>query len=527
MEEKEPWKAKISLLDKRIEGFLQGYRQNVVLIGDDGEEISYLLENYLRLNKSKETVYVHATTSYVSKMEFLKSTIFSLLSELISEGDGLDDLINKLNPELSITTNFIRDILKKDMFSFLDVLEIINKFINESGRKCVFILEEFLGLEKLFPFCFKDFSSFIMLQKDCMLLLTSSSPKNAQKTLSTELNLLFGNFEKVSLAENTFADNYVYFKHCLEKVSASSFFLSFFVNIIGSNIIYYDLIGKLAKENYCQDDEEKSIVAILENALYAKETYFFQKFIKKIEWLCEYSKDSYSLIKILTSLSDGYMRKKELASLEICPLGDLGSKLIKLSDLNYIENLGNIYKIKDSLFSFWLTSVFKFYFSPPFLDPQKRRPLWERKIREEIILHKDDFVKDGTKKILELISSFGDDTLKIGKSTYKLPLIEKTRIISYPKRDFHLLVGEGKEIVFIGIKEKLSEDSDIFEFIEKGAGIKGRKVKKIFISLDRLSPAAKLTAKNHKVIIWDVNEINKLMEVYNKSAIALNPENLG
>ena len=108
----------------------------------------------------------------------------------------------------------------------------------------------------------------------------------------------------------------------------------------------------------------------------------------------------------------------------------------------------------------------------------------------------------------------------MGKNKYRLPTIEKTKIISYPDNGFHLLVGEGKEMVFAGIKEKDVNDNDIFEFIEKGSNIKGKKVRKIFISLDTLSPTARLIAKNNKLTIWDVNEVNRLLTVYNKPIVS-------
>ncbi|MDD5584431.1 MAG: hypothetical protein PHV55_05210, partial [Candidatus Omnitrophica bacterium] len=51
--------------------------------------------------------------------------------------------------------------------------------------------------------------------------------------------------------------------------------------------------------------------------------------------------------------------------------------------------------------------------------------------------------------------------------------------------------------------------------------VKGKRVKKIFISTKRFSSAAKLVAKNHKLIVWDANDINHLLTVYNRPIIAL------
>jgi hypothetical protein len=142
-----------------------------------------------------------------------------------------------------------------------------------------------------------------------------------------------------------------------------------------------------------------------------------------------------------------------------------------------------------------------------------------QKIEQAISLFKEDFFKDKIKKILELITLFKNDNLKIGKDRCYLPGIIKSKLMSYPQKNIHFLIGEGHEIIFVGIKEDCAEDSDIFDFVEKGSAIKGKKIKKIFISLGAFSDSAKLAAKNNRLTIWDINEINNLMRVYHKPII--------
>ncbi len=514
------WSTKLEALDKRIKGFSQGYRQNIALLGNDSQEISYLLENYLQFNKSAQVTYIHTSTAYLDRREFFKSVAFSLLSDYTRKQDSLDNLINLADLGLDSTVGFIKECLEKRNLSFIDALEVINKFINESNRRCVLIVEEFLGLQDIFRGFYADFSKFIILQRNCMLVLTSSRSKASQKILAGELNLLFSNFEQISLSENSFLNNFIYLKSKLYPLNPSPFCLSFFISVIGVNITYYDLIAPVLKKNYRAENEEGAIVDTLEEMIYTKETFFFQKFIREIELIKFNCKDFSNILKLLLALSDGYLRKDELASLGIYAYGELTSRLQKLVELNCAENLGNIYKIKDPLFSFWLKNILKAYILPPTLDPDRRRSLCRKRMEEEVFLFKDEFFKDKIKKVLQLFSSFKNDTLLLAKEKYRLPAVEKTKIISYPQKDFHLLVGEGKEIIFAGVKESNTQESDIFEFIEKGTNIKGKRVRKIFISLDDLPPAARLIAKNNKLTVWDVNDINRLLGIYNKSLVA-------
>jgi hypothetical protein len=235
--------------------------------------------------------------------------------------------------------------------------------------------------------------------------------------------------------------------------------------------------------------------------------------------LIQNSIKSPSGLKVLVAISEGYIRKEELVSLSLCSTKELTNRLQRLCELNCIESLGNIYKIKDTLFSFWLAYIFKLYYGLSVTGLQKRKVMWQKKMYETIALFKEEFFKDKINKVLELVLAFKDDVLRIEKVRYKLPFIKRTKIISYPEKFLHLIVGEGKEVILVGVKEKNVDDDDIIEFIEKTSSIKRKGIRKIFISLERFSPSAKLIAKNNRLTIWDVNEVNFLSNIFNKSTI--------
>ena len=522
MKEQEFWRNKLQILDKRLNAFSQGYRQNIAILGEDSDEISYLLDNYFSVNTVKDAICIRTSTAHIDRRGFFKSILFSLLSEYLNKEDSLDNLINYSQGMLPSTLDFAKDIIKRtNPPSFIESLEVINKFINETSKKCAFIIEDFLRLRDIFPTFHQDFSKFIILQNNCMVILSDVDTRESEKTLYSELNFLFGNFEKIAIDESNFVNRFMCVRKSFEDIECLPFFVSFFVNILGPNTIYHNLMRHYVKNTYKKEDENYSIIAALRDALYARETYFFQKFMKKINKIEENFRDSTALIKLLIAISDGYIREGELTSLRIFDSKNLKNKLQKLCDLNYVENLGAVYGIKDPLFSFWISHVFKMFFSTPVFDSQKRLLLFRRKVEESISLFKEDFYKDKIKKVLELFGSFRNDVLKLGKDRYRLPLIEKSRLMSYPDKKMHLLIGEGREVLFVAIKEEEANDNDIFDFIEKGGSLKGKNVKKIFISLEDFTSSAKLMAKNNKLIAWGINEMNDLCRAYNKPIICV------
>ncbi|MDD4954975.1 MAG: hypothetical protein PHP17_02920 [Candidatus Omnitrophica bacterium] len=536
MQEQELFKNKLQILDKRLNAFSQGYRQNIAILGEDSDEITYLLDNYFSSNKIKEIIHIRTSVAHLDRRSFFRSILFSLLSEYLNKEDSLDSLINYSQEMLPLTLNFAKDVIKRtNPPFFFEALELINKFINETSKRCVFIVENFLKLKDIFPTCHQDFSKFIILQNNCMVILSDVDTKESEKTLYSELNCLFGNFEKIAIDESNFISRFMQVRKTFDEIPCSPFFVSFFVNILGSNTIYYTLMKEYVRQSYRNEDESRSITAALTGALYLKETYFSQRFISKINKIEENFRDSAALIKLLIAISDGYIRERELISLRIFDSKNLKAKLQKLYDLNYVENLGAVYRIKDPLFSFWVSHVFKMLFSAPVFDSQKRLSLFRRKMEETVSLFRDDFYKDKIKKVLELFGSFRNDTLRLGKDRYKLPLLEKSRLMSYPDKKTHLLIGEGREVLFVAIKEEEANDNDIFDFLEKGSSLKGKNVKKIFVSLDDFTSSARLIAKNNKLIAWGINEMNDLCRAYNRPIIcaenkrveAVNSENTG
>ncbi len=506
--------SNLTVFSKRINSFQKGYRQNIAFLADDKMQISNLLTTHLNNKKNNKLIYIYLDPTYSDQNNVFKSIAFCLLSEYSLTTTNLDQLITTCSSRLPKTIKLIKKLLQTQV-NFINLLEFINVFIAESKKSCVFIIEEFLQMNILFNNFYKQFANFAISQRKCMLVVGSSSPELAEKTLGNELNLLFGNFEKIHINKNNFLDNFLFLENKLNSLKPSPIFISFFINIIGNNKDYYELFQKKIK-NYYTEIEETTIVKVLNDLLFEEETYFFQKFNNKISEINYSFKSSTSINKLLFLLSKGYMRRESLKNLTATSGQELNHKLNKLVSLNCLNKHGNIYKIKDKLFSFWIAHFFKFYSIFPVFEPKKKKDLWQKEIQEEINIFKEEFAKNRLKKILELFMAFKDDSFSIDKDRYTLPKLNNAKIISYPEENFHLLVGEGKKIIFAGIKEKTAEDKDVLEFIEKGSNVKGKNVQKIFISLDKLTDTANLLAKNKKITVWDKDSVNYLLDLYNK-----------
>jgi hypothetical protein len=509
---------RLKTLEKRIKDFLEDYRQNLAILGRDREEIKCILENYFYWEKNDNFIHICIDASFIESKDFLKNVTYSILASFLSLQSSLDNLINEAQTFLPSTINLIKENLKKSKVNFIDILEVINKFINESNRRCILIIEEFDDLKEVFKDYCQDFAKFIILQKKCMLILTSSKIKKAKRILGAELNLLFGNFEVVYLDQIPLLDNYLYFMNLLHPVNPNLSLVAFFINIISTATYYQRLIAE-AINNIYNGNEEETIINVIEQTLYNRNSVLFQKFINKLNILKEKYKDYRTLIKILFLMSEGYIRKNDIAFFSRLEKNELNLKLQHLSEEGYLENLGNIFKISDSLFSFWLSNIFNLYFFPYLIDKKERYKIFRKRLKEEIEIFREDFYKGKAQRILELFSSFKNDTIVIGNSRRNLPLLNNIKIIPYPEKRFNLLIGEGTKIVFAGIKEDETEDTDILEFISQTGPLKTKNLRRIFISLGKLNPSVRLIAKEGRICLWDLNEVNNLLRIYNKPVL--------
>jgi len=98
----------------------------------------------------------------------------------------------------------------------------------------------------------------------------------------------------------------------------------------------------------------------------------------------------------------------------------------------------------------------------------------------------------------------------------RLPRLDKIKTISYPEKRFNILIGEGEEIAFVGVKEDVTQEKDILDFERITDPIKVRNLKKIFISLGMLENSARLVAKESKILLWDSEVVNKILKLYHK-----------
>ncbi len=206
------------LIEKRIEALERGYRQNMALVGLLGSGKTRLLSAIFQsLCAKTRFIPVYVNGDGIDFEHLADRWIGALLTGLfLSQGittlPQFHSLLLAADPIVPRTTEKIRAfkkmmrreksaVLIKELFSLSEVLS------QETGKKMVLMLDEFDRLEKLLPVePFSALGKEIMVQKNTLYLVASSSPVRAQEIFREKLSMLFGNFEVIRLGPLGFTE---------------------------------------------------------------------------------------------------------------------------------------------------------------------------------------------------------------------------------------------------------------------------------------------------------------------------------
>ncbi|MDP3723344.1 MAG: hypothetical protein Q8R91_07605, partial [Candidatus Omnitrophota bacterium] len=206
-------------LRHRLQAFGEGFRQNLALIGPPGSGKTFQLQQLLA-EPPATPLLIYCPVYREPCRSFLHRLLCAVLhagsraggetAEAGAEADrqaphSLETLLRSAEPRLPRTTAAIRQIegsLTKGLSgeAFNRVLDIIPVLVEEQRRPVVLILDEFLFLEELgLVHAFHELGKRVMTWPSVLFILSSSAPYRARAILRERLQLLFGQFELLTL----------------------------------------------------------------------------------------------------------------------------------------------------------------------------------------------------------------------------------------------------------------------------------------------------------------------------------------
>jgi hypothetical protein len=513
----------LSIIEKRVRGLQEDYRQNIAVMGDELVGKTSIIFKFLENFCNNRIILFYLEVRHESREAFCRRFIGVLLYNfLVNSGmplkEDLPFLLDKSARFIPKTAAKINEILsalnkrKKDNI-FVELLSLPELIYLETGKYCVVILDEFINLEKLgFRNVYREWSKLLISQKHTMYIVISSLKYRTKEILSKDLSLLFGNFELITVEpfDLRASENYIEQKLCFLKPDTG--LKNFMVHFTGGYPLYLELI--------CEEllkTEGTDLAGILENLLFNSCGVLNQKFFNYIKRF-EDTPRANDYISILYLIASGRNRIKDIAHILHKNKKDLSLRINHLLEVDTITRNGDFLMINDRVFGFWLKFVYQEKLHSLTFDARNQKD----KFRDNIDgLIRDFCVNSGKslrERMSELLRLFEDEQIQMEKKKVRLNHFREVKALEFSSRNLKEgLIGRSSDSLWImAIKTEMLTEEDIAEFSRECRKFSHKLQRKIIIGLGDIDANTRLRALEEKIWAWDLSDLNQMLDLYSK-----------
>ncbi len=530
-------------IQKRIEALQKGYRQNVGLIGPAGLGKTFVLSSIFHSLTAQAgfiPIYISAQAIDIDQLidRWLGAMLTGMfLSQNVKPLSTFQSLLAAADPIIPNTVEKIRHLKKmmrhqkppallKELFALTSVLSA------ETGKKIVLILDEFQALENLpVPDPFLILGKEIMVEKNTLYLVASSTPAKASEIFRDKLSLLFGNFEVIHLRPLNFSETIVFLQGRLPGKKFSDDQVRLLMRMTDGSPVYLELLsdqlvsrvqrhagGESSDSVTIQDAD---LIEVFCQELICENGRIAQIFEKRLEICHRLAKDTAPYLKALLAVSHG--RKKVLGIATFIEKKILETKKIlqRLVQEDLIAKRGAFYTLEDPLFRIWLTQIYqrKNHLYTP--DDSKVRQDFEEMLRRQLEKIGDEDSIDITARVEALFKEFRNDVLEVDQKKILCPQFSELAFKPTNGRVFPLFARNAKTRWLCQIARQTVMEEDVSSFLEELKRIRKNVQKKIMITLGGIEQNAKLMAQEAEIQLWDLQSFNALLDLYDQPKMIL------
>jgi hypothetical protein len=525
---------------KRIEAFEKGYRQNVGLIGPKGRgKTSALRSIFLLLCAKPDVLPVYVDARTMDYDHFVERWIGSLLTgffltQSIKPPATFQSLLTTAEPLLPKTVEKIRQLKNairkgKIASSVRELFSLTGILSGETGKKIVLMIDEFDRMETLpVPDPFALFGKEIMVEKDTLFIVTSSSPMRVQEIFREKLSLLFGNFEVVDLKPLGFHETVEYLRQYFPKRAFTVAQKKFLIRMTDGNPVYLDLF--MDRLQYCLNEDrdvhyleragepaEIPAVKIIESfceELCGGRARIDLLFKKRLNECKRFGKDHASYIKALLAVSCGRRKFLGISTFIGKKTRETKKILQRLVQEDMLIKKGSFYVLDDPLFRFWMREIFQRANQLYLPDDAWLREGVRSAIQKEYERMLEEDAMDITSRVQALFKEFRNDIVELEAKKFCLPQFSEIAFRPTNGRVFPLLAKNHKVRWLCQIAERPVCEEDVLVFIDELKHFRKNLQRRIMVTLDGIDQNAKLIAQQAQIQLWDLRSFNGLLDLY-------------
>jgi len=517
----------LDILQKRIGDLKDGYRQNIAIIGDELVGKTSLAFHFLNRFYDNRIIILYLEIRPESLISFARRFISILLYNFLVNSsiplkEDLDFLIKKSTRYIPKTAQEIKLLLnalgrRKKNNVFPELLSLCDLIHQETGKFCVVIFDEFHNLENTgIKNLYREWSKLLISQKNTMFIIISSMKFKTKTILSKHLSLLFGNFELITVEPFDIKTSEEYIEHRLSNANLPQALRNFIVHFTGGYPLYLEVIT----DALLKSGEEADLSDILENLLFDASGILHQRFSNYLKRFLD-NPLSNDYISTLYLISSGHNKIKDIAHILRKQRKELALIINHLSEVDTLTRSGDFLKINDRVFAFWLKFVYQERMHSLTFDAKNQKALFREKIEAMI----EDFLLNAQKPIVErlteLLRLFEDETIQIERKKLRLTHFREIKPLEFSNMGLKdgLICRSHDSLWIMAFKYGLLTEDDISGFVKECRKYRHKLDRKIIIALQDIDVNARLRALEEKILTWDLNNLNQILDVFYKPRV--------
>ena len=530
-------------LSQRLEAFSDGFRHNLALIGPPGSGKSFQLQQLVAAAPNTLTLiscslYRESCRSFLTRL--LGATLQagciavgqrqafgvpdrndSTTDQWLVPAQPLEQMVRTAEPVLPNTAAAIRTIeplvnRRSYAEAFTRTLDTIPVLAEELRQPTVLILDEFLYLEELgLGHAFHELGKRVMTWPSTLFILSSSATYRARAILRERLQLLFGQFELLTLEslEPSTASEWVH--QALVGIRRADMVSPFLLRWLGAYPWYLTLFLKRFKElaalGHRFDEPEHLFLQTAWDLLGSPEGPLHQWCVSRIESLV-HARSGARALDTLIHVAGGARTATEIGS-RIGRAG-LSTALQALVEHDLVQRNGSCWLVTDPVVRCWLSSVLLARRTNAQSDETLVRHRFEQYLRSLWVhweqLHQLSF----SEQVVHLFERFDDETVWLDSKTGRLPKFDSIRTEWTANSAAYIIADGGGRRWCATVQERAVAESDISSFERFCRSQQPKPSRKVVITRTGLDQNARLLAKTSNMWVWQPSDLSLLAGLY-------------
>ena len=524
-------------LQQRLQAFGEGFRHNLALIGPPGSGKTFQLHQLLA-SQPAPAILIYCPMYRESCRSFLQRFLYAILqaglhplSPPSAQSNGqtqapqpLDALLQQAESHLPRTTAAVRAVdglLTRRLYgeAFNRTLDAIPLLLEERRQPCVLLLDEFLFLEELgLVHAFHELGKRVMTWPTTLFILASSSPYRARTILRERLQLLFGQFELLTLEALDPTATSLWVQQELRGLRNVKTVSPFLINWFGSYPWYLAVMLKRLKElatlSKRPECTEPLFLQTAWDTLGSTEGSLHQWCASRVERLME-GRAGTRAVEALIQVSQGARTTTEIGK-RIGRAG-LSDALQLLVAHDLAQRNGMCWIITDPILRCWASTVLIAQRSEARLNSREVRQRFDAYLSSLwtgwVQTHELSF----SEQVVGLFAKFDDETVLLDSKTGRLPKFQTIRTQpADPQTGLEsYLIAEGAGRRWCAtIQEQQVDEATIASFDAFCRTQSPKPSRKVVIAKTGVESNARLLAKTANMWVWESDDLALLMGLY-------------